>query len=357
MKQFNINNLVRQNIRELTPYSSARDEFIGEANVFLDANENSIGSTIQGNFNRYPDSQQWELKEKLAKYKQVQPEQIFLGNGSDEAIDLLFRAFCEPKKDRALIFPPTYGMYKVQANINDTPLDEINLNSDYSLPIDKIEQIINPNVKLLFICSPNNPTGNLIEKVSIKKILNCFKGIVIVDEAYIDFYPEGSMLNEIDTYPNLVVLQTFSKAWGLAGLRLGMAFAQKETIDILNKIKYPYNVNTLTQTYALKALQNSKQKNEMVKIILQQRNWLSKQLTELSIVENIYHSDANFLLVKVHNATKLYKILVQQGIIVRNRSSVELCDNCLRITVGTEDENKLLIKCLKKVNIEIPVTA
>lgn len=357
MKRFNIQNLVRPNIFEMQAYSSARDEFEGDGNIFLDANENPLGSAVLGEFNRYPDPKQWELKEKLAKIKGVKPDQIFFGNGSDEAIDLLFRAFCEPQKDRALLFPPTYGMYKVQANINNTPVDEISLNTDFSLPVAKIEQVINPNTKLLFICSPNNPTGNLIAKPDIIKILECFKGLVVVDEAYIDFAEEGSMLSEIDTYPNLVVLQTFSKAWGMAALRLGMAFAQRKTIDILNKIKYPYNVNILTQQYACKAIDRIQQKNEMVKLILEQRKKLRKELEKISFIENVYNSDANFVLVKVTNATQVYKALVKKGIIVRNRSNVTLCTDCLRITVGSEIENIELVKQLKNIAIKMETKA
>jgi len=345
MQKFDLNKLIRPNVLEMQPYSSARDEFEGEASIFLDANENSLGSSIDGNYNRYPDPRQTPLRIELAKLKGIKAEQIFFGNGSDEAIDLLFRAFCEPKKDRALIFPPTYGMYKVQANINETPVDEFNLNTDFSLPMDKIEQVINPNVKLLFICSPNNPSGNLIDKKNILKILNSFRGLVVVDEAYIDFAPkEASMISEIDNYPNLIVLQTFSKAWGLAGLRLGMAFAQKPTIDTLCKIKYPYNINQLTQDAVLIAVLNPNKKEEMVAVLLKQRDELISGLKIIPTVEHIYPSDANFVLVQIKDATQIYKQLIEKGVVVRNRSNVALCNNCLRITVGTENENKTLIK-------------
>ncbi len=346
---FDIKKLVRPNIAELQPYSSARDEYVGEANIFLDANENSLGSAVQGKFNRYPDPKQWELKEKLARIKKVKPSQIFFGNGSDEAIDLLYRAFCEPQKDSALIFPPTYGMYKVQANIHNSPVVEIPLNEDFSLPVEKIIQIINPAIKMMFICSPNNPTGNLIRKKDILTILDCFKGLVVVDEAYIDFSNADSMLSEIENYGNLVVLQTFSKAWGMAGLRLGMAFAQAETIEILNKIKYPYNINQVTQEYVIKALSNLPQKEDMVNTLLQQRKVLEEKLSELEIVEKIYPSDANFILVKTLNAPAIYNDLIKSGIIVRNRSNVNLCNNCLRITVGTASENEQLIEQLAKI--------
>jgi histidinol-phosphate aminotransferase len=350
---FDINKLVRPNIRDMAPYSSARDEFEGEARIFLDANENSFGSIAGNNYNRYPDPRQNILREKVAELKGVAPNQVFFGNGSDEPIDLLFRAFCQPQKDRVLIFPPTYGMYKVQAIINDTPVDEILLNDDFSLPLDQIEQVINPNIKLLFICSPNNPSGNLIEKSSIIKVLNCFKGIVVVDEAYIDFAKEGSILSEINNYPNLVVLQTFSKAWGLAGLRLGMAFAQPGIINILNKIKYPYNINSLTQKYVLESLQRVNEKDIMVEKILKQRTWLIKELETLDFVTTIYPSDANFLLVRMNGATQIYNKLTELGIIVRNRSSVALCNNCLRITVGTAAENKELVEQLALVAKEL----
>jgi histidinol-phosphate aminotransferase len=354
---FEINNLVRPNVFEMQAYSSARDEFEGDGNVFLDANENALGSAVLGNCHRYTDPKQWELKEKLAKIKGIKPDQIFFGNGSDEAIDLLFRAFCEPQKDRALVFPPTYGMYKVQANINNTPVDEIPLNSDFSLPVSKAEQVINPNTKLLFICSPNNPSGNLIAKPDIIRILESFKGLVIVDEAYIDFAEEGSMLPEIDNYPNLVVLQTFSKAWGMAALRLGMAFAQSKTIAILNKIKYPYNVNILTQEYACKAIDRIQQKNDMVSIIIKERTKLKSELEKISLIEHVYNSDANFLLTKVTQATQVYKELVKKGIIVRNRSNITLCTDCLRITVGSETENIELVKQIKDIAVNMETKA
>ncbi len=349
VSSFDLSKLVRPNVLEMAPYSSARDEFEGEASIFLDANENSLGSVNGQNFNRYPDPRQTPLRLKIAQLKGINPEQIFLGNGSDEAIDLLYRAFCEPKKDRAIIFPPTYGMYKVQANINETPVDEIMLNADFSLPVEKIEQVINPNVKLMFICSPNNPTANLINKEHIIKVLNCFKGLVIVDEAYIDFAPQASMVSLIDKYPNLVILQTFSKAWGLAGLRLGMAFAQKNIIDILCKIKYPYNVNQLTQQHVLQALGNHSQKDTMVKTIIEQRGWLNNEFLKIDAVEKVYPSDANFILIQIKNANTVYKNLINKGIVVRNRSNVALCGNCLRITVGTQTENQLLIQALKQL--------
>lgn len=355
MKNSNITKLLRTNIQELTPYSSARDEYTGEANIFLDANENSIGSAILGDYNRYPDPAQLQLKEKIAELKGVKDNQIFLGNGSDEAIDLLFRAFCAPRKDRALIFPPTYGMYQVQANINNTPIEEILLNDDFSLPVEKVEQVVNPSIKMMFICSPNNPTGNLIKKESIIRILKSFKGIVVVDEAYIDFAEKGSVLSEINNYPNLVVLQTFSKAWGLAGIRLGMAFANLEIIEVLNKIKYPYNINQLTSEFAFKAIERVEQKNQMIEVILAERTNLIKRLESLEMVEKVYPTDANFILVKVQDANEIYGHLVKKGIIVRNRNNVALCENCLRITVGNPQENNELIKQLEHAKIYQPV--
>lgn len=353
--RFNIDKLIRPNIMAMSPYSSARDEFEGAGKVFLDANENSLGSILPGEYNRYPDPRQNKLRERLAKIKGLNKNQIFFGNGSDEAIDLLFRVFCEPEKDKAVILPPTYGMYKVQANINNTPVLEIPLNPDFSLPVEKIKQIINPSVKLLFICSPNNPTGNLIPKKDILEVLSAFKGLVVVDEAYIDFAPgDASMINEIKNYPNLVVLQTFSKAWGLAALRLGMAFAQNNIIEVLNKVKYPYNVNILTQEQALLALEKLEQKQAMVDELMLLRNQLIEELQALDMVKTIYPSAANFILVRVTQAQQIYQDLIKMGIVVRNRSNVFLCQNCLRITVGNKSENKMLIEAMKKIVIKEP---
>ncbi|MGE4287978.1 MAG: histidinol-phosphate transaminase [Salinivirgaceae bacterium] len=356
MNTFDIDKLVRPNVREMAPYSSARDEFEGEAQIYLDANENSLGSVSNELFNRYPDPRQNALRIEVAKLKGIEAEQLFFGNGSDEPIDLLYRAFCQPQKDRALIFPPTYGMYKVQANINDTPVDEIPLYDDFSLPLEKIQEVVNPQIKLMFICSPNNPSGNLISKASIIDILQCFKGLVVVDEAYIDFATgNASMVSEINTYPNLVVLQTFSKAWGMAGLRLGMAFAQKPIIDILNKIKYPYNINQLTQKLVLDALSNETTKNQIVQTLISERKKLEKELVKIKAVHKVYPSDANFLLVRIEQANLFYKKLTDSGIIVRNRSNVALCDNCLRITVGTPNENQALIKQMQGISLKLLV--
>lgn len=342
---FKIVNLVRKNILEMKPYSSARDEFKGEAEIFLDANENPYPSP----YNRYPDPLQWKVKEKLSKIKQVTPQQIFLGNGSDEAIDLLIRAFCEPYRDSVLITEPTYGMYAVCAELNAAPLLKVELTKDFDLDVDAILDAITGNTKIIFLCSPNNPTANLLSREKVLKVLDHFKGIVVIDEAYIDFAKTESFVHMLPFYPNLVVLQTFSKAWGLAGLRLGIAFASIEIIEILNKIKYPYNVNIQTQGLALKALEDVNTKDEAVKEIIKQREILEKDLLKLSITENIYPSDANFLLVKVKDAPGTYQYLMNKKIIVRDRSKVTLCKNCIRITVGTPEENKNLISALQKI--------
>jgi histidinol-phosphate aminotransferase len=329
----------------MKPYSSARDEFKGEAEIFLDANENPYPSP----YNRYPDPLQWKVKEKLSKIKQVTPEQIFLGNGSDEAIDLLIRAFCEPHRDSILITEPTYGMYAVCAELNAASLIKVELTNEFDLNVDSIFNALTANTKIIFLCSPNNPTANLLSREKILRILDRFSGIVVIDEAYIDFAKTESFIHMLPAYPNLVVLQTFSKAWGLAGLRLGMAFASTEIIQILNKIKYPYNVNIQTQEIALNALQDVKKKDEAVREIIKQREILAQDLQTLSITENIYPSDGNFLLVKVKDAPRTYRYLMDKKIIVRDRSKVTLCKNCIRITVGTPEENKNLISALRNL--------
>ncbi len=338
----NINNIARKNIVNLAPYSSARSEFSGEASVFLDANENSLGSVTETTWNRYPDPNQLALKQKLSELKSVAVENIFLGNGSDEAIDILFRVFCEPKQDKAMIFTPTYGMYQVSANINNVDCLQIPLDENFQLPVLDSEQLT--GVKLLFICSPNNPTGNLIDKKSIVKLLGSFQGIVVIDEAYIDFSPGGSWISTLTKYPNLVVLQTFSKAWGLAGLRIGVAYANTQIIALMNKVKPPYNINEATQQLALEALYHPRKLEELVCETLLLKEQLQTQLAELQLVEKIYPSDANFMLVKVADATKLYQYLVNAGIVVRNRHGV--VDNCLRITVGTREENEILLDAI-----------
>jgi len=348
--EFNLDRLVRGNIKKMTAYSSARHEFSGEASVFLDANENSFGSPLQDNFNRYPDPLQMEVKEKLSKIKGVPPQNIFLGNGSDEAIDLLFRIFCEPGRDNAIIFPPTYGMYEVCAEMNDIKVKKINLTKDYQLHIDEIENAIDPFTKLIFICSPNNPTGNSINRADIEIILNNFNGVLVIDEAYINYAKQKTFISELTEYPNLVVMQTLSKAWGLAGLRLGMAFASQQIIDLFNKVKYPYNINTATQLLALDALNNIEWVNQHISITVSEREKLKTDLLDLSATEIVYPSDANFLLVKIKNAKEIYESLCAEGIIVRDRSKIVLCDDCLRITIGTPGENSKLINLLKKHN-------
>lgn len=342
-----IKQLIRPHILNLKPYSSARDEYSGAEGIFLDANENPIGS-VAGAYNRYPDPYQRAIKDKIAGLKGVEARNIFLGNGSDEAIDLLIRLFCQPEKDNVIVFPPTYGMYAVSASINDTGVKEVKLTSDFQINVKAALTAADKRTKIIFVCSPNNPTGNLIDEQSILSLLEQFTGIVVVDEAYIDFAAEKSMLKYLPQYRNLVVLQTFSKAWGMAGLRLGMAFAHEGIIGYLNKIKYPYNVNSGTQELALAALDNEPTKNAMVAEILNQRQRLAREFEELDIAVKVYLSDANFLLVKFEDPQRIYRYLLEEKIIVRDRSNVELCEGCLRITVGTAEENAKLTECLKK---------
>lgn len=348
MKEFDLENILRKNIRNLTPYSSARDEYKGKEGIFLDANENSYGSPLQDNYNRYPDPLQLSLKEKISKIKGLPVENIFLGNGSDEAIDILFRAFCRPGIDNVIICPPTYGMYEVSANINDVEVRKANLIPDtFQLDVDSILKNINLNTRLLFICCPNNPTGNGVKWADIKTVLDNFNGLVVVDEAYINFASYRSLISELLNYPNLVILQTLSKAWGMAGLRVGMAFASHQIIDVFNKVKAPYNINVLSQQIALQALNNLEQVNNWIKTIVAERENITKELVALPFVKKVYPSEANFLLIKVDDAQKLYNYLVQSQIIVRDRSKIALCEGCLRITIGTEEENKKLIVALK----------
>ncbi len=335
--------LVRPNIWNLKPYSSARDEFHGTASVFLDANENPYNAP----YNRYPDPQQWMLKEKLAELKQVKPEYIFIGNGSDEAIDIVLRAFCEPGIDSIVEIDPTYGMYQVAADINNVTCRKVQLDISFGLDAGKLLAEVDGQVKVIFLCSPNNPTGNTLDRREIYKILNGFDGIVVIDEAYIDFSGEPSFLTELEQYPNLIILQTLSKAWGAAGIRLGMAFASPEIIALFNKIKYPYNVNLLTQEKALDILNNYEEMQNQLRVILGERTVLQEVLLQLPYVKKIYPTDANFILVDVGNANAIYDFLVSKGVIVRNRNSITLCQGCLRITVGTPEENKVLIDALK----------
>ncbi len=343
---FDLNKLVRENVKKVKPYSSARDEFSGEAKVFLDANENSLGSPLMKWYNRYPDPHQQKLKAAISKIKNIDAANIFLGNGSDECIDLLFRCFCEPGKDNVIICPPTYGMYEVSAAINDVEIKRAQLLPDFQLNLDLMESLIDTRTKVIWICSPNNPTGNSINYQDIEVLLNNFNGLVVVDEAYINFSRQHSLLKELKEYPNLVVLQTFSKAWGMAALRLGMAFASGEIIELLNKIKPPYNINQATQEFALEALQELGQVNDMIKEIVAMREELAKVFEQMALVEKVFPSDANFLLVKVRDAVDIYEYLLKGGIVVRDRSKVQLCDQCLRITIGTEQENTLLVDSL-----------
>lgn len=344
--EFSLDKLVRENIRKMTAYSSARHEFTGVANIYLDANENSFGSPLPENYNRYPDPLQLKLKEKISSIKGVPVQNIFLGNGSDEAIDLLFRIFCEPGKDNAIIFPPTYGMYEVCAAMNDVKVKKVPLLENFQINLEATETAIDANTKLIFVCSPNNPTGNSINRDDIEVLLNNFDGLVIIDEAYINYAKQKTFIPELTEYPNLVILQTLSKAWGLAGLRLGMAFAGLPIIDYLNKVKYPYNINTATQQLALEALRNISSVNNWTKTTVEQKEWLEEELLKLSFTQIVYPSDANFLLVKMKDARKIYEFLTSKGIIVRDRSNVILCDESLRITIGTPDENKQLIDTL-----------
>ena len=341
----NINNLLRKNIASLQPYSCARDEFKGVASVYLDANENPYNAP----YNRYPDPLQWEVKTAIAAIRNVAVEHIFLGNGSDEPIDLLYRAFCEPRIDNVVAIEPTYGMYKVCANINDVEYRKVLLDDNFEFSAEKMLQAKDEQTKLMWICSPNNPTGNSMNPNEILKLLNGFQGIVVLDEAYIDFSQQDSFTKQLSQHPNLVILQTFSKAWGSAAIRLGMAFASVQIVQVLNKIKYPYNINILTQQQALKALQQKDQVEKWVKTLLSERASLIENLQKIALVKHIYPTDANFVLIKVDDANAVYQKLVDKSIIVRNRNTVSLCLGCIRITVGTKEENNILIENLKKI--------
>ncbi len=347
MEKFNLDNLVRENIKTLKPYSSARSEFKGRAKIFIDANENSYGSPLDIDFSRYPDPIQWELKKALSQIKGVPPQNIFIGNGSDEVIDIAYRIFCEPGKDNVIICPPTYGMYKVCADINDIEVKEILLTKDFQLDVKEILAVVDEHTKLLFICSPNNPTGNDMNRMDIESLLNNFPGIVIIDEAYINFSRQKPFLQELTEYENLVVMQTLSKAWGLAALRLGLGFASERMIDLFNKVKPPYNINQSSQKLGIEALSKIKEVNENIVQIVKERNRVHDLLQQFELIKIIYSSDANFILVKVDDADKLYRYLLLNGIIVRNRTSEPLCENCIRITIGTTEENDTLINTLK----------
>ena len=345
---FNLQSIIRDNVKAMKPYSSARDEYVSDGSkmVFLDANENPFENGV----NRYPDPQQRNLKNVIADQKGVNVNQILLGNGSDEVLDLLFRAFCQPKKDNIITLPPTYGMYTVLSNLNEIEERKVQLEADFQPNVEAILDAVDANSKMLFICSPNNPTGNLISLERIRKLLENFNGLVVVDEAYIDFSEQESWITELGNYPNLVVTQTLSKAYGLAGIRLGLCYASAEIIEVLNKIKPPYNVNELTQKKALeRVLDVTSVKSEIVSI-LKSRELLIKALLKVNFVEKIYDSEANFILVKVNNATTRYNQLLNKGLVVRNRTSQVLCKDTLRFTVGTPQENELLIKALNELD-------
>ena len=345
MKDFSLNNLVRENIMALKPYSSARDEYKDASGdmVFLDANENPFENGV----NRYPDPQQKDLKTQLSLLKNIPEEHILLGNGSDEVLDLIFRAFCEPNADHIINLPPTYGMYDVLAKLNAIGNIKIELDSDFEPKVDEILKAQNSKTKILFLCSPNNPTSNSFKAERIQKLISGFNGIVVIDEAYIDFSNEESWLKRLRDFPNLIVTQTLSKAYGMAGIRLGICYASKEIISVLNKIKPPYNINSLTQQNAFERLSKPAEVSEDINNILQQRNILISELEHIPFIKIVYPSDANFLLVKVDDAHRRYNELIKKGIVVRNRTHEPLCNNCLRFTVGTEAENKKLITALK----------
>ena len=337
--------LCRKNIWELAPYSSARNEYAGrEAHVFLDANENPYNQP----YNRYPDPLQLELKAKLSKVKGVPADCIFLGNGSDEAIDLPYRCFCNPGQDNVVAIEPTYGMYKVCADINDVEYRPVLLDEQYQITADKLLAATDDHTKIIWLCTPNNPTGNSLNRDEVVKVIEQFEGLVIVDEAYSDFASQRSLRFDLAKYPNLIVLNTMSKAWGCAAIRLGMAFASKEIIELFNKVKYPYNVNVLTQQQALEALKRPIDVEEWVKVLLQERTRMMMAFAELPICEKVYPTEANFFLAKMSDATRIYNYLVDLGIIVRNRTRVQLCQNCLRITIGTKSENSELIAALRQ---------
>jgi histidinol-phosphate aminotransferase len=341
-----INTLLRKNILELKPYSSARDEFTGEAMVFLDANENPFNEP----YNRYPDPLQKKLKEKISFLKSISSSGIFLGNGSDEPIDLLIRAFCNPGTDNIVTIHPTYGMYQVAADINNVTVKTVSLTEKFELDATELLSKTDKNTKLVFLCSPNNPTSNCLNQNQIIRIINEFDGLVILDEAYIDFAPGNSLLPQLSDYKNLVILQTFSKAWGMAGIRLGMAFASVEIIEILNKIKYPYNLNILTQQKAIELIESKENLTDWVNLLISEREKMRISLEKVENVEEVYPSDANFLLVRIKDSRMVYEKLVDQGIIVRDRSKIHLCSNSLRITIGSPEENRILLSSLQKLS-------
>ena len=350
MKEFDLSKIVRSNVAALEPYSSARDEFKiqGKEMIFLDANENPN----ENGLNRYPDPQQSKVKEKLSQLRNIPVNNILLGNGSDEVLDLVYRAFCEPGTDNVITLPPTYGMYKVLADINNIENKEVFLNEEFEADSTSILNKVDDHTRIIFFCSPNNPSGNSINEDSISNVLDSFDGLVVVDEAYIDFSDKNSWLEKLEFYPNLIVTQTFSKAFGMAGIRLGALYASEDIIKVLNKIKPPYNVNQQTQEQALKVLTEIKGVESQISDIKRDKDLLFKELLEVKYVSKIFKSDANFLLLKVDDANRRYKELLDMGIVVRNRSNQPLCENCLRITLGTSEENKRLIKAFKELENE-----
>ncbi|MFN2261198.1 MAG: histidinol-phosphate transaminase [Psychroflexus sp.] len=343
-----IDNLIRENVKKMSAYSSARDEFDAENSdyLFMDANENPFNTEL----NRYPDPYQIKLKSKIAAVKQIPEKNILLGNGSDEVLDLIFRAFCEPNSDEIIILPPTYGMNEVLANLNNIALKKICLTPNFQIDVDSVLNSISKKTKLIFICSPNNPSGNLLQINDIKIILKNFTGLVVLDEAYVDFSDSSSFISELNNFPNLIITQTFSKALAHAGIRLGMCFASERIIEVLNKIKPPYNVNQLTQNKAIQVLNNFEKYQFQIQILKSEREILSEKLQEISWVEHVFPSEANFLLFRVDNAEKRYHQLLEEKIVVRNRSNIMLCENCLRISVGTPAENQKLLKVLNRLN-------
>ncbi|WP_179375811.1 histidinol-phosphate transaminase [Winogradskyella wichelsiae] len=345
MKNFNLNNLIRDNIKSIKPYSSARDEYkdITDGMVFIDANENPFNTDV----NRYPDPQQTNVKERLSELKRIPINKILLGNGSDEVLDLIFRAFCEPNHDKIITLPPTYGMYDVLANLNAVENIEVELQKDFQPNMDEISRAVQTHTKLFFLCSPNNPTANRFDAKKIEELIRNFEGLVIIDEAYIDFSAEESWLSRLEEFPNLIITQTLSKAYGLAGIRLGICYASQEIIAVLNKIKPPYNINQLTQIKALERLNTTLVVDNEVKSIILERGILNEALKTIDFVTEVYPSDANFILAKVDDANKRYQQLVEKGIVVRNRTNQPLCENCLRFSVGTKEENETLIQILK----------
>lgn len=348
---FDLDNLVRENIRRLKPYSSARSEFAGSAEVFLDANENAFGSPAGHGYNRYPDPLQKELKARVADFNGVDPSQIFVGNGSDEAIDLLFRIFCEPGRDECIVCPPTYGMYQVSADINSAAVKEVPLTSEFQLDVPSVLSAVTPTTKLIFICSPNNPTGNLMRREDVTRIAEEFSGIVVVDEAYIDFAASESLLTKLAKLSNLVVLQTFSKAWAMAGLRVGLAFASTKIIDLMNRVKPPYNVSGIAQRAVLDAFEKQGEVEGWILATIDERTRLVESFESFEFAQKIYPTDANFVLVRTTDAKAIYEFLVREKIVVRDRSNVQLCEGCLRITVGTGEENTRLLSALARVQI------